>query len=214
WNPGQLQDLIYDSQPQPETPETKPETPETKPETPPIENSANTVFEAEQIEFSGRKKHIMNLDHNGDLELEEGTIAFTFNADDVRNTQGLLSKDASGYVGGGNHLSIMLEGDDLVLRFQDEDSDAYLSLENIETDKDYDVQTWFGDGVIGLAVNGELVATQDFDFGLDGNKQNLQLGGLGWASADEGDAVTKAFNGTMTDLVILDQMIPVSDFIL
>ncbi len=225
WEPDQIQDLIQNAQPlpdenpvpqpdapsEPETPVTEPETPVTEPETPVAEGDANTVFETAEVEFNGKKSSIVNLEHDSDLELEEGTIAFIFNADDLKGTQGLLSKDAKYYAGGGNHLSVMLKGDDLVLRFQDEDSDAYLTFEDLQANEDYEVQTWFGDGKIGLAVNGELVATKDFDFDLSGNQQNLQLGGLGWASSNGGDAVTQAFNGTMTEVAIYDEVLPIVD---
>ena len=143
--------------------------------------------------------------------VQEGTIAFTFNAEDLNDRQGMFSKDASYYDGGGNHVTAMLQGDELYFRFQDEDSDAVFRASSIEAGKDYDVQAWFGDGEVGLAMNGELIGTKAFEFDLSLNNQNLQLGGHGWDSSDGGDKISDAFNGTMSDIMILDQAVPIDN---
>ncbi len=180
--------------------------------TPPAETGATAVFEQlEDTTFAGRKSDIINLEHDDAYELEEGTIAFTFNADDLDGQQGLVSKDASYYVGGGNHVSAMLKNDQLVLRLQDEDSDEFFVVKNIKAGEDYDVQTWFGNGEVGLAVNGELIGTRDFDLDLSANHQNLQFGGLGISSSDGGDQISHAFDGTMSNMMILDESISIDN---
>lgn len=226
WTPEQMQEFVGGSQPVPalpvtelEPPAPEPEQPAPEPEQPapepdkPADNTANTVFEAATTEFNGSKSNIRNLDHDQALELQEGTIAFTFNADDLNGRQGLLSKDAS-YYDGGDHLSVMLKGDDLVLRFQDAEtqSDANLKLDGIKANQDYDVQIWFTGDEIGMAVNGELLKTQAFDFDLSDNQQNLQIGGLGWSSSDGGGKVTNAFDGTISDLTILDEALAIDGY--
>lgn len=219
WTPEQMQEFMHGSQTLPETPVAEPETPAAEPETPvaepetPMDTAASIVFEMDETEFDGKKNSITNLDHDQALELEEGTIAFTFNADDLSGRQGLISKDAA-YYQGGDHLSIMLQGDDLALRFQDADteSDAYLTVEGIKANQDYDVQVWFDGEQIGLVVNGELMETQEFDFDLTENQQNLQIGGLGWSSSNGGDVVSNAFNGTLSDIQILNEALPVETF--
>ncbi|MCG7522417.1 LamG domain-containing protein [Ruegeria sp. Ofav3-42] len=226
WSPEQMQELIYGSQPLPEAPVTEPEAPVTEPETPvtepeapvtepeaPSDGTAKTVFEEGEAEFNGKTGSIINHDHDQALELEEGSIAFTFNADDLNGRQGLLSKDAKNY-DGGDHLSVMLEGDDLVLRFQDAEtkSDAYMRVEGIKANQDYDVQVWFDGEEIGLSLNGELVETQEFDFDLTANQQTLQIGGLGWSSSNGGDSVRNAFNGTVSDVQIVDEALHVETF--
>jgi hypothetical protein len=169
-------------------------------------STGNIVFELNEAEFNGFKNSITNLDHDTAFELTEGTIAFTFNADVLRGLQGLMSKDATNYVGGGNHVSMWLEGEELFFRFQDEDSDAIFTVQNIVANKDYDVQTWFGNGEIGVAVNGELIGIEKFNLDLNFNQQNLQIGGLGWASKDGGDNVRHAFDGTISEMTIVDQV--------
>ncbi|WP_297776179.1 right-handed parallel beta-helix repeat-containing protein [uncultured Roseovarius sp.] len=180
------------------------------PESPPTDIIANVVYEqaAEQT-FTGKTASIVNLEHDAAYEVPEGTISFTFNADDLRGTQGLFSKDAFHYAGGGNHLSVMLKGDSLYLVFQDEDSDMAFRAPGIKAGQDYDVQTWFGDGEVGLAVNGELIGSKAFEVDLSLNHQNLQVGGLGWTSSNGGDTISNAFAGTISDLVIIDQAVSI-----
>ena len=202
--PAQLQNLLSDAS---DDPETSGGTSTLDSETGP-----NVVYEqiAEQT-FNGETDSIVNLEHDTAYEVQEGTIAFTFNTDDLYGRQGLFSKDASYYAGGGNHFTAMLEGDELYFRFQDEDSDAVFRAPGIEVGEDYDVQAWFGDGEVGLAMNGELIGTKAFEFDLSLNNQNLQFGGHGWGSSDSGDKISDAFNGTMSDIMILDQAVPIDN---
>ncbi|MGX0978369.1 hypothetical protein ACSSVY_004109 [Roseovarius sp. MBR-51] len=203
--PAQLQNLLSDASADSGTAGGTP-----TPESPPTGIIANVVYEqaAEQT-FNGRTASIVNLEHNAAYEVQEGTISFTFNADDLNGTQGLFSKDAFHYVGGGNHVSVMLKGDTLYLRYQDEDSEAAFRAPGIKAGEDYDVQTWFGDGEVGLAVNGELIGTKAFDVDLSLNNQNLQFGGLGWSSSDGGDQISNAFDGTISDILIVDQAVTI-----
>ncbi len=202
-NPAQMENLLAG---EPDTTDPEPDAP--TPDFPP--ESAEAIYkQLEEVEFNGRTNSIVNLDHDASYELDEGTIAFTFNADDLHGRQGLISKDASYYEGGGNHITAMLNRDQLIFRFQDEDSDLIFTVDNIEAGEDYDVQTWFGDGEVGLAVNGEVIGVEEFDLDLNANQQNLQFGGLGWSSVDGGDRVSNAFDGTMSNMVILDEALPV-----
>ncbi len=204
-NPAQMENLLAG---EPDTTDPEPDAP--TPDFPP--ESAEAIYkQLEEVEFNGRTNSIVNLDHDASYELDEGTIAFTFNADDLHGRQGLISKDASYYEGGGNHITAMLNRDQLIFRFQDEDSDLIFTVDNIEAGEDYDVQTWFGDGEVGLAVNGEVIGVEEFDLDLNANQQNLQFGGLGWSSVDGGDKVSNAFDGTMSNMVILDEAIPVDN---
>ena len=171
----------------------------------------NVVFEPlQEMSFDGSASSIINLDHKAELELKEGTFAFTFNADDLGGTQGLLSKDAYQYSAGGNHISAMLNKDKLVFRFQDEDQDEQFTVSKIKAGKDYDVQAWFGDGEVGLAVNGKSIGTRLFDIDLSLNQQNLQIGGLGWSSKEDSTLASNAFDGTISEFIILDESVPLT----
>lgn len=202
--PTQLQNLLSDAADDSGTPDT--------PESPPTETGVNVIYELTATQtFNGKADSIVNLGHDPAYEVQEGTTAFTFNADDLNGTQGLFSKDASYYVGGGNHVSAMLKGDQLYFRFQDEDSDAVFRASGIEAGEDYDVQAWFGDGEVGLAVNGELIGTKAFEVDLGLNQQNMQFGGLGWGSSDGSDKISNAFDGTISDIMILDLAVPIDN---
>ena len=181
----------------------------------PVDDSnsgSSAVFEMPlERQFNGRTDSIVNIEHEAKFELAEGTIAFTFNADDLNGLQGLVSKDAGYYSGGGNHVSAMLNSNEFVIRFQDNDSDASFDFNNVKAGEDYNVQTWFGDGEVGLAINGQLVGVKDFDIDLSQNGQNLQFGGLGWMSEDGGAAVGHAFDGTISDVMIFDTAMSLTD---
>ncbi len=201
---------VAQPQPEPDEPDVSDGNPD--PGTPSNETTANVVYaQSGEKEFNGKNGSIINLDHDAAFEVKEGTIAFTFNADDLNGKQGLFSKDASYYAGGGNHIAALLDKGELYLRFQDEDSDAVFRADGIRAGEDYDVQMWFGDGEVGLAVNGELIGTMEFDVDLSQNHQNMQFGGLGWASSDKDDKVSNAFDGTISDITILDEAISIDN---
>ena len=80
-------------------------------------------------------------------EIAEGTIAFTFTADDITGRDALFSKDASGYRTGG-HLTAFVEADgDLYVRFQDTDRQVQLVARDlIDEGETYSFAFTFGDG--------------------------------------------------------------------
>jgi hypothetical protein len=162
-------------------------------------------------EFS-RSGDIVNLNHTSSLEISEGTIAFSFEADSVRKTAGLISKDASYYDGGGNHFSVWIKKGTLHVRFQDEDSDATFAVKGIKANQEYDFQATFDEDKVGLYIDGKLIGTKDFVMDWTANKEFLQVGGLGWASASGDDAVESAFDGTISDVMIFDNAFAPQDY--
>lgn len=75
-------------------------------------------------ELSGDTTNVVNVPHTSALSIPEGTITFSFNATNINSRGGLLTKDASGYGGGGNHFAAYIYKGKLNIRFQDTDSDA------------------------------------------------------------------------------------------
>lgn len=151
---------------------------------------------------------VINVGHSEGFETDEGTIAFTFNADTVDERMGIVSKDASGYTGGGNHFAAYVSEDgDLVVRFQDGEKSKELVFEDIEADTDYDVVVTFGDGNVSLNVNGEQVGTEAFDMNWEFNQEYLQVGANGWASETGKDSFSEIFDGTISDVVVLDEVV-------
>ena len=78
----------------------------------------------------------------------QGTITFSFCADDPGDRQGLVVRDANQFEGGGNHFMSMVEKDTLRVRFQDESNSAEFIIPGINGDQEYEVAAFFGpDGV-------------------------------------------------------------------
>jgi hypothetical protein len=163
-------------------------------------------------EFSRNSGDIVNLNHTSSLEISEGTIAFSFEADNIRKTAGLISKDASYYDGGGNHFSVWIKRGTLHVRFQDEDSDATFAVKGIKANQEYDVQATFDEDKVGLYVDGKLIGTKDFVMDWTSNKEFLQVGGLGWSSASGDDAAEAAFDGTISDVMIFNDAFTPQDY--
>ncbi len=153
--------------------------------------------------FNGTGSKVYNFDHDTDLELSDAVISFSFKTGDTTGTQGLFSKDASGYSGGGNHISAYLKNGRLVVRFQDEDSSRYFFVRDVEENVAHDVSIYAGSAGVALFYDGELFRYDpDFVINLEDNSENLQVGALGWASAAGADTYNNLFSGTITDFEI------------
>ncbi|SIT05915.1 Concanavalin A-like lectin/glucanases superfamily protein, partial [Roseivivax lentus] len=187
--------------PQPD-PDPQPE-PDPQP-LPDLDPAEGTVFSLPGELTIADAGDVFEMAHSAELEISSGTVAFSFTADDVAGVQGLVAKDASGYVGGGHHFAAYLEGNTLMVRLQDAASDAYLSLDGIEAGTTYDVAVTFGPDGGELWVNGEQVSTTELVMDWTQNQQHLQWGGLGWGSADQAAGYDANFRGTISDATIYD----------
>ncbi len=176
-------------------------------------SDAEIVFSMmDEMEFSRSSRDIVNLEHDDALEISEGSIALTFSADNAGRFGGLISKDASHYDGGGNHFSAWIKDDKLNVRFQDEDGDAKFEVGKIKDGQEYELLAYFTDNEVGLYLDGKLIGSQEMSFSLEGNGEYLQVGGLGWSSKTGEDDVTKAFDGTISDVIIFDEAITPDEF--
>ena len=152
---------------------------------------------------------VIVVDHSSAFEIEAGTLAFSFNADTVAGLQGLVSKDAWGYAGGGHHFSAYIDKGVLKVRFQDASSDKILSVDGIEAGKDYAVEVSFDGDTVALSLNGTKVGEAAFGMDWTQNQQALQVGALGWASASGGETFSNVFDGTIGDVLVLaDEPVP------
>ncbi|MEO0819617.1 MAG: G8 domain-containing protein [Pseudomonadota bacterium] len=154
-------------------------------------------------EFNDKDNSIVVHRHEPEFEVSSGVISFTFEADKVSGANGLFSKDAHGYKGGGNHISAWLQSGQLIVRFQDDNSERVMVAEDIVANQAYDVLMTFGDAGVGLWLDGTQIE-YDANFEVDWreNKQPIQVGGLGWSSADGADDAGWAFDGTISDFTI------------
>jgi len=164
------------------------------------------VYEAlGDMVFDGSNGSVVELPHEAAYETDAGTIAFTFAADDLSGRQGLFSKDAAGFAGGGNHTAIWLEGDALRVRLQGADDQVVLEVPGIEAGTDYDIGLTFGPDGAALYVNGAVAATTDFVMDWTENGQAIQWGALGWASGDGATGFQFPLQGVISDKRIFDQ---------
>ena len=174
--------------------------------------SLDPVFSlAGDTEFNGRSSSIVEVAPSAALEIDSGSILFSFEADTVSGRKGLISKDASYYKGGGNHFSAWIEKGSLFARFQDTDSDAIFKFDNVRANVEYDVLATFEAGQVQFFVNGDLVGSEDFTMDWTANEQYLQIGGLGWSSQSGVDGARYAFDGTISDVMIFAVPLPSLD---
>ena len=148
--------------------------------------------------FDGRDDRMV-IDHDLALDLDRGTVAWHFKADDLSGAQGLLSKDSSGYDAGG-HLSVWLQDDQVVVRLQSEDASHELrsTRGSVQAGEETHAAVSFGADGLKLYLDGELAASDDYRGGLQGNEEPLVVGARAWQSGDRtADNLDAFFQGTI-----------------
>ncbi|MEM7507241.1 MAG: G8 domain-containing protein [Pseudomonadota bacterium] len=154
-------------------------------------------------QFNGGAASVKNYNHRAAYEVSDTSITFSFNADRVDGTQGLVSKDSQQYSGGGNHVSVYIWRGDLIARVQSADDERFLRFDNLVANRDYAVRLDLGPDGVALYVNGALIVEDDtIGVDLSANEQNLQLGALGWSSADGAGDFSSIFRGTISDFAL------------
>lgn len=151
--------------------------------------------------FDGSSNDVVELPHLLAYEIAQGTVAFSFSATDTSGEQGLFTKDASGFVGGGNHFVIYLDGSTLTARFQDGANEVFLTFDGIIPGTEYEVAATFGPSGAELWINGNLVANDPIvmDWSNGGNVEYIQWGGRGWGSSSGQPGFDAPFEGTISD---------------
>ena len=144
---------------------------------------------------------VINLDHDKKFEVENGTFGLTFNADTTSGFRGLVSKDAEGNGGTGDHLSAFIKRGTLEVLFESETDVFRFKQSGIEANRDYDLEFGFGSNGISVSVDGVVVASDgDFQFDFLDNSENLQIGALGRNSEAGHDMTHGLFDGTISDV--------------
>lgn len=102
-------------------------------------------FAGSQV-FSGDRDDFLNAGHSEALELQNGTIRFSFKADAITGSDALFSKDASGNGDGGHLIAFVTDSGDLKVRSQSQSGEQWLIARDvIETGETYDFAFSFGD---------------------------------------------------------------------
>ena len=158
--------------------------------------------------FDGSADAVINLAHDASFEVAKATVAFSFTADSVGARQGLVSKDATDFSGGGNHLAVYIENGSLIARFQDDLFEVSLTRDGLVAGQEYEVAVTFGANGVELYLDGGLVgADPELNMSWLNNQQYLQIGGLGWASQSGQADFTNPFSGQISDVQIYDTVL-------
>ncbi|MEM9167894.1 MAG: cadherin domain-containing protein, partial [Planctomycetota bacterium] len=154
------------------------------------------------------------LEHRDGMMLDEGTVHLRFNADDINDRQGLLSKDSTGYDDGG-HITIWVDDGEIEVRLQSNSQSITLTSDvGLSSGDWHDVSVSFGQDGVQLFVNGELAASDSYGGGLgtssggSGNTEPIVVGANAWQSGDgQANNLKEHFTGQIADVAIFaDQL--------
>lgn len=146
-------------------------------------------------QFDGSNDYVA-IPHKDDLKLNNGTFVFWFRPSDISRRQGLICKDALG-LGGGGHLSIRLDTNDVQVRLRSTTASYTCTANNcISRDTWYQVAFSFGSQGMRLYINGSLADTNSYTGGMgtnSGGTGNMEVLVMGMNSSD-------AISGTLVGL--------------
>ncbi|MEM8837521.1 MAG: LamG-like jellyroll fold domain-containing protein [Pseudomonadota bacterium] len=168
---------------------------------------SNLVFElADLMEFEGAIADAVEVAHSETLELEGGTFALTFEADDVSGRKTLFSKDGSGLENGG-HFTGWIENGELKIRLQSDQVSKTLTVPDlaIEPNVTHHLAVSFGDNGLIVYVDGQLAGAEgDFLQGIDANMRELLLGASATHRQNDDQNPRDPFDGTISDFQVYD----------
>ncbi|MEM8798735.1 MAG: tandem-95 repeat protein [Pseudomonadota bacterium] len=145
-----------------------------------------------------------------DFQLANGTIALAFNSDDVSRSNGLISRDSSGFDGGG-HFDLKTRQGKIYLRVQTEDEHFVLQSDpgSLSDGQDHHVAVSFGEDGLKLFLDGvEVASNPTFTGGIDGNNEPWVIGVSQDQSGDGvADQLRHYFEGEIDNVVIFDQQL-------
>jgi len=161
------------------------------------------------------------ITHSDSFMLDEGTMSFSFTADDLNGAQGLISKDSFGYDTGGHFMVKLVDGQ-LVFRMQSIDQSYYLqsATDAVSVDTLHQVTVSWGAGGLTLHLDGNLVASDDYSGGMAttsggaGNIAPLVIGAsTGLAEDFSSDGANQFFNGEIADLLLYDRQLSLAEIV-
>jgi hypothetical protein len=153
----------------------------------------------------------IQIPHSDTYLVDDGTVGFWFNADNTSGTQGLFSKDASGF-GEGGHLSVYLSGGTLTASLSSASQEHTLSSSAVTAGQWHHVALAFGAEGLALYLDGVLVDSADYGGGLNatsgglGNREPIVIGAsASGASSGSASPLTNYFDGRIDDVRLHDQ---------
>jgi len=159
----------------------------------------------------GRGIEIENNDyievaHSTDLKPDSGTFTMWFDPDNNNGTYGLASTDSSSYDDGG-HFTLTMNGGELRLRMQDEDTSYHANGGDVQSGWNQVTVSW-GDSGMHVYLNGSEVASNSYTGGLSGNENPWVFGANQWISGDNvANNLQHHFDGDMDEIAIFGEQL-------
>ena len=185
--------------------------PASAPETPEQGGLPEAAFELSETLSIKNSGDVVSLRGEDLLQISEGTISFSFTAEEVEGRLGLLSRDAKYFYGDGNHLSIFIEDGSLKARLQDGEQQIILTSEGISAGTEYHVALTFDGEAARISVDGALQDEGATNMTWETSDEFVQIGALGWLSKAGADGYVLPFEGEISDVAIFDQALSQAD---
>jgi Ca2+-binding RTX toxin-like protein len=172
-------------------------------------NGRNPVYaQVGTYEFQPEWYAPLIIQHDESMQLENGTISFTFTVDRFIHNAGLFSKDVVGF-GGGGHISVFQHDDrDLMMRYQDASGNSHFIVAHgaMQDGQTYDFAFTFGDRGLEMWLDGVRVAHRtDLTFGLENNTEHMVFGAGGWSSQPgQTNSIGNHMDGSISDIRFFD----------
>ena len=162
--------------------------------------------------FDGNDDYV-EVNHAKDLEMDEGTFVLWFNTEDSDDKQALFSKDSSGYDDGG-HLTAWVDDGQVEVRLQSGNSSFMVKGGDVSSGAWHQMAFSFGPDGMQLYLDGNLVDSDSYTGGLDGNEEPMVFGANAWASSDgEADNLRDFFGGQMDNIAIYDRALTPTEIV-
>jgi Concanavalin A-like lectin/glucanases superfamily len=169
-------------------------------------NIQPTFVWQEGRQFDGRSQHVV-VPHGPKWLLDQGVVLLDFTADRLKGVQGLLSKDAKGFLDGG-HLSIWLDEGKVVVRIQDKKGEYVVQSppNTVKRGAPTRLALAFGPDGVKLYVDGKMVGSNAYQGGLQGNEEPVVIGARDWKSGPRAaDHLEAFFAGRIGALALYDR---------
>lgn len=144
------------------------------------------------------------------FQLSEGTVSIRFNADTLATAQTLISRDSSGFDGGGHIEVSVLAGGSLYVRMQDTADNYEITTATglVSVDTWHHVALTFGADGMRLYLDGVEIASDSYTGGIDGNTEPFTLGASQSISDDNvANALTRFFDGELDEFAVFDSQL-------
>ena len=133
-----------------------------------------------------------SIPHDPSHSVASGTLWLDFTPNSTTGTQGLWSKDFSGYEAGG-HFTVLMRGDSIQFRIQSDVATYTGTARGVVAGQRNQVAVTFGPGGFNGWLNGSQVMANAYTGGLVGNQNAIVVGAVSWDATPWADPL----DGTM-----------------